>query len=199
MIPDLHKLQLLLDAARAGNAQALGRLLDQFRPQFNEWAARQIRGRIRRRLDESDLAQQTCLQAVGQFEQFQGKDVEQFLAWLKRIHERNVIDAIRFHHQAGQRAVSRESSHAGRPPSVAARGTSASQRLVRGEQRLGVAVALAQLPDDQRRAIELRFQQHYSLSQLAEELERSEEAVAGLLKRGLKKVRLLLGDDSLFR
>ena len=52
-----------------------------------------------------------------------------------------------------------------------------------------LAGALAQLPENQRRAIELHHLKRLSLNELARELGRSEASVAGLLRRGLKSLR----------
>jgi RNA polymerase sigma-70 factor (ECF subfamily) len=75
---------------------------------------------------------------------------------------------------------------------LAAEQSSPSQRAVKGEQLLDLATAVAQLPDDQRDAVVLHHLQGWSLAELAGHLGRSQPAVAGLLHRGLKKLRELL-------
>jgi RNA polymerase sigma-70 factor (ECF subfamily) len=50
------------------------------------------------------------------------------------------------------------------------------------------------LPNDQRDAVILHHLQHLPLADLAKHFGRSEGAVAGLLHRGLKKMRQLLQD-----
>jgi RNA polymerase sigma factor (sigma-70 family) len=52
--------------------------------------------------------------------------------------------------------------------------------------------ALTALPSAQRRALVMRHCQGYSLAQIAEELDRTPAAVAGLLKRGLATLRTIL-------
>ena len=56
------------------------------------------------------------------------------------------------------------------------------------------AAALAQLPDDQRTAVIKKHFHGESLAAIAAEMDRSTLAVAGLLKRGLKKLRTLMDD-----
>jgi RNA polymerase sigma-70 factor (ECF subfamily) len=52
-----------------------------------------------------------------------------------------------------------------------------------------VAEALEQLPEAQREALVLQHWQGWTLAQIGAHLGRSPEAVAGLLKRGLKQLR----------
>ena len=73
--------------------------------------------------------------------------------------------------------------------------TSPSQRVVRGEQAERLATALASLPEDQRTAVVLKHFHDQSLAQIAEQLDRSTLAVAGLLKRGLKKLRQVMDGE----
>jgi RNA polymerase sigma-70 factor (ECF subfamily) len=53
---------------------------------------------------------------------------------------------------------------------------------------------MAQLPDSQREALIMRHFHGWSLAQIAEQLDRSPSAVAGLLKRGLQQLRRQLQD-----
>jgi RNA polymerase sigma-70 factor (ECF subfamily) len=57
-----------------------------------------------------------------------------------------------------------------------------------------LAQALLRLPDDQRQAVELHHLQGLSLADAGQHLGRSREAVAGLVFRGLKNLRMLLAD-----
>jgi RNA polymerase sigma-70 factor (ECF subfamily) len=64
------------------------------------------------------------------------------------------------------------------------------------EQLLALAAALMKLPQDQRRAVELFHLQGHSSTQVASRLDRSEVAVAGLLRRGLGRLRELMREDN---
>jgi RNA polymerase sigma-70 factor (ECF subfamily) len=66
---------------------------------------------------------------------------------------------------------------------------------MRHERGLRLAAALARLPEDQRRAVELHHLQGRPLAEAASELGRSKGAVAALLFRGLQKLRELLQED----
>ncbi len=52
-----------------------------------------------------------------------------------------------------------------------------------------LSVALARLLPDERRAIVLKNWENQSLTEIAEQMGRTPAAVAGLLKRGLHKLR----------
>jgi RNA polymerase sigma-70 factor (ECF subfamily) len=73
--------------------------------------------------------------------------------------------------------------------------TSPSQKAEKNEDLLRLANALEKLPAPQREAVVLHHLQAMSLAELAKYLGRSEPAVAGLLHRGLKKLRELLQDQ----
>jgi len=64
----------------------------------------------------------------------------------------------------------------------------------REEKLLRVAAAMAKLPQDQRDVILLRDSLDTPISTIAEQLGRSEKAIAGLLVRGRRKLREFLQD-----
>ena len=66
---------------------------------------------------------------------------------------------------------------------------------MRGERAAKIARALQTLPEAQREAVRLRHLEGCSLAQIAERLGRTEAATAGLLKRGLAKLREKLKDE----
>ena len=58
-----------------------------------------------------------------------------------------------------------------------------------------MATALAGLPEPQREALVLQYWQGCTLAEIGAQLGRTPAAVAGLLKRGLKKLRQELQPD----
>jgi RNA polymerase sigma-70 factor (ECF subfamily) len=79
---------------------------------------------------------------------------------------------------------------------LASEQTSPSQRAVHNEQIERLAEGLAQLLEAERTAIVLKHFQGWSVTQIGEQLGRPPDAVAGLLKRGLKKLRSHLQPDT---
>jgi DNA-directed RNA polymerase specialized sigma24 family protein len=126
--------EALLDRAFAGDAEALGPLLDHFRPLLR--ARESLPPPILARIDESDVVQQTCLLVIRQFEQLRGRSVGEFIAWLLQVHQHNLLNMVDHHRGAAKRAVDREHADDGQAAAnIPAQLTSPSQKAVRGERR----------------------------------------------------------------
>jgi RNA polymerase sigma-70 factor (ECF subfamily) len=163
-------------------------------------ARMQLRPQLRGKVDLSGVVQQTLLEAYQAGEQFPHAPEEQ-AAWLRRILANNLQDEVRKFGRA-RRAVARERSLEAALDDcssrlqgwLAADQSSPSQRAIRQEDLLRLAHALAGLPEEQRRAVELHHLQGCPLAEVAEQLGRSKGAVAALLFRTLQKLRHLLED-----
>jgi len=155
--------------------------------------------RLRSKLDPSDVVQQTLLKAHQSLGQFRGQNEAELAAWLQQILATTLVDVLRQFSGAKRDATLERSLEAAVAASSArleallqSASSSPSGRAMRQEESLRLADALAQLPDDQRMAVELHHMQDCSVAEIAEQLGRTEAAVAGLLRRGLKKLRELL-------
>ena len=67
--------------------------------------------------------------------------------------------------------------------------TSPSRHVIRNEEMLRLAGALARLPDRMREVVVLKHCQGWTLQRIADHIERSVPAVASLLRRGLADLR----------
>lgn len=185
-------LKSYLQSANAGNEKALGHLLDHFRPELRALAQRNINPVLNARIDDSDIVQQSCLSAYQAFEEFEGDDVAQFAAWLKQIHNRNIQNVIRDNQVAGIRDVKREQ---GKGSIVAKTSRTPSRIAMKEERKKNIEQCLDQILPDQREAIRMRYIDGLSLSEIVEEMGRSESSVAGLLKRGLSQLRDIMRES----
>lgn len=192
----------LLDRAQGGDAVALGQLLEMYRDQLRQAAQAQLDSQVRVRADASDMVQGTFLDAHRDFEQFRGESVPQLLAWLRQILNNNVANSIRQHVIAQKRTIARERSlddsrqfGPGKRPLPASDVSTPSHRTIRGEETARLANAIESLPEDQREAIRLRHIEGQSLQEIAIHMDRSIVAVAGLIKRGLKKLKSEYADE----
>ena len=173
--------------------------LVQFRDYLALLARMQLGPQVRVRIDPSDLVQQTLLDAHQKWDQFRGSNDAELAAWLRRILDCNVTDALRALGRL-KRDVRREQALDARMDEtcvrldewLAALQTSPSGKAIRNEETLRLASALAELPQAQRDAVELHHLHGCSLSEVAAHLDRSTAAVAGLLRRGLERLRELL-------
>jgi RNA polymerase sigma-70 factor (ECF subfamily) len=184
----------LLARARAGDREALGELLENNRDYLRNLADRMLDDRMGRRIDASDLVQQTCLSVHKQIGEFVGQDAAQFAAWLRQIHERNIRNAVRDQLHSEKRAISREE----RLPdgdAHAIRQTSASQHLVRREESATLAKAIGQLVEDEREALRRRYLEGQSVAEIAAAMGLSKDALARLFKRAMKNVKRHLRDE----
>lgn len=185
--------EVLLNRAFAGDMEAIGPLLDRFRPLLRARARESLPAPLLARIDESDVVQQTCLLVFRQFEQLRGRSVGEFVAWLLQVHRHNLLNMVDHHRGAAKRAVDREHADDGQAAAnIPGQLTSPSQKAVRGERRRQLEDAIDQLPGGQREAVRLRFLEEASLAEIAQRLDRSEDAVAGLLKRGMAQLKRIL-------
>jgi RNA polymerase sigma-70 factor (ECF subfamily) len=173
--------------------------LEQCREYLRLLARLQLDPRLQGKLDPSDVVQQTLLKAHEKMEQFRGRTEAELTAWLRQILANNLAEAVR-KYAADARNVARERSLEARLDESSARleaclladQSSPSQRVIRQERLVQLANALAQLPVDQRRAVELHHLKGLSVAEVGNHLGKTRAAVVGLLFRGLKTLRLLL-------
>ena len=157
--------------------------------------------RLRSKVDPSDIVQQSLLEAHQDLAALKGRSEAELVAWLRTILARNLLNTAR-DYAAQKRDLKREralsqqlaDSSVRLEKFLASEQTTPSQIAIRSEDAEKLAAALAELPDDQRTAVILKHFQDWSLAQIAKEMDRSTLAVAGLLKRGLKKLRTLMND-----
>jgi len=178
--------------------------LNSYRGYLRVLAQVELGRRLQSKVDPSDIVQQSLLEAHQDLAALKGQTEPELMAWLRTILARNLLNTVR-DFTAQKRDVRRErslvqqlnQSSARLERFLAAEQTSPSQQIVRSEDAARLAAALSQLPDDQRTAVILKHFHGQSLAQIATQLNRSTLAVAGLLKRGLKKLRELMDSDSL--
>jgi RNA polymerase sigma-70 factor, ECF subfamily len=172
-----------------------GRLVEMLRPYLCVLARMHLDRRLWARLDPEDLVQSTLQEALEDRDQFLGNGQHELKGWLRRMLLHNLSDALRRFQQQDRdltldHSLDQSSSRLMR--SLAAEQSTPSQHAVKNEQLQQLAEALLQLTKDQQEAVILRHLQEMKLADVAAHLGRSREATAGLIHRGIKKLRELL-------
>lgn len=173
--------------------------LARYRVYLRLLARLQLDPRLQAKLDPSDVVQQTLLKAYEKHDQFRGQTDAELAAWLRAILANTLTDAVRRGQareglQRSLEASIEQSSSRLEAWAGEAAGSSPSDQLVRQEQLLRLSESLAQLPDDQQRAVELKHLHGYTVEAISQEMQRTKTAVGGLLRRGMKRLRELMDE-----
>jgi RNA polymerase sigma-70 factor, ECF subfamily len=178
---------------------------EQYRSYLRLIARLQLPPQVAAKVDASDIVQETMLNAHRALGDFRGKSPQELVAWLRQILKRTILHAAR--DWGRQRrdvrlerplAASVEDSSARLEAYLAAEITSPSMAAGRNERLIRLAAALETLPAEQREAIELHYWHGWTLAAIGEHQQRTTGSVAGLVHRGLAKLRGVLPDEELF-
>lgn len=173
-------------------------LQDEFEP-FRDYllilAESQLHARLKSKVDAADVVQQTMLQAYQARDQFRGTTEAEKAAWLRTILS-NVLYGVAREFSRQRRDITREQSIQAVEQSslqlanlLTASTSSPSAALHRHERANQLAHALLALTTEQRQAIMLKYWQSATLAEIGEQLGKSTEAVAGLIFRGMQKLK----------
>jgi RNA polymerase sigma-70 factor (ECF subfamily) len=154
---------------------------------------------LRAKVDASDVVQQALLQAHAKQDQLRAPDDAGRRAWLGGILANAITDAVRRFTGAGRAAGLERPLQDGFADSsarlealLAADQSSPSTRADRLDELLRLTTAIDTLPDDQRVAVELKHLHGWTVEQIARQMGKSNEAVGGLLRRGMRSLRDVL-------
>ena len=178
---DDETLDRLVAEAKAGDREAFGRIFDAYAGPIHRFIA----SRVNSPSDAEDLTQLVFVKALEALPRYEARGIP-FGGWLFRLARNAIIDQIRTRrdHLSLVDAVTRETDDAG-PEAKAA----LQDDLDR------VAAALAELTDDQREVIELRFFAGLNVLETAVAMGRQEGTVRGLQFRAIAALRRELGLD----
>jgi RNA polymerase sigma-70 factor (ECF subfamily) len=194
MPPSHADIERCLRAARAGSAEALGRLLEAYRGLLLAIARRKIGPELNAKGSASDLVQETFLEAQRDFAQFRGHSEEELKAWLQHLLRNNLRDFTKTYAGTAKREVIREVSL------EAVRGwgelgllfssdsASPRARAIKHEQAEAVQQALRRLPADYRHVLQLRYTEGRSFEEIGERMQRSANAARKLWLRALERM-----------
>ena len=189
--------------ARAGDKQAFGELLEQFRPRLERLIELRLDRRLRQRMDPTDVMQDLFVRGGGNFVSDAETESLSPYVWLRQIALWRVIDLQRKHLGAQRRDPRRETRimDVQHTPDLAAGWlvdsiTSPSDVVAREELICRLNSALESLDPIDREILILRHCEQLSRSEAAESLGISIAAAAKRYFRALARVRCILADDS---
>jgi RNA polymerase sigma-70 factor (ECF subfamily) len=196
---DTSRFSKLIEGARQGDSECRERLFALCRSYLGLAARSQVETWLRRKVDASDLVQETMLEAYRDFERFDGRTEQEWLAWLRKILAHNAADFVRRYRGTAKRAARREvpfrdpndSASPGAPEPAAPEATP-SQEFLQLDTELRLTAALAELPPDYQEVVLLRNLQRLSFNEVAERMDRSRPAVQMLWMRAIRKLQSVL-------
>jgi len=201
-------LETLLDQAVGGDRNALAELMAAHGTVIR--ARLKIARKWRTVLEPDDVMQVTYLEAFLRIKSFVPRGPKSFPAWLTRMAENNLKDAIRElsrakRPQPGRRVVTlagaadfSNSTQRLALELVGATTATASRGAARAECEEALTQAVARLPEDYRTVVRLYDLQGLSVEETSQAMGRSKGAVFMLRARAHERLRELLGRSSQF-
>lgn len=181
--------------AMEGDCEALGNLLESYRPQLKLIAGKSLSPRLRVKADVSDVVQETFEDACEDFGRSAVSNRRQFWSWLKSILLRRVCDVHRTYVSSLKRCLEREEAGQEVTETLLKEQSTASETAMRIESAEKLTASISQLPKPYRLVIELRFLHGLSCEEIAIQIERSPNAVRMLVNRAIARLRTVLAAE----
>jgi RNA polymerase sigma-70 factor (ECF subfamily) len=184
----------LIQAARAGQAGALDRLLHQYRNYLSFLARSGLDSTLGAKAGASDVVQETLLSAFRNFGQFRGGCEGELVAWLRQILAHNLAMLVRRFRGTAARDVARERAveravdrSAGALVTLLPAPTDTPSQAAEERERSVILVdALAELPEDERAVLRLRSLQQLEWEEVGRQMGRNADAARKLWTRALR-------------
>jgi RNA polymerase sigma-70 factor (ECF subfamily) len=194
----------LLQQASTGNKQALEQLFERLYPYMLLCAREELDSDLRAQVRESDLVQQSLLEAHQDFPKFEGRDVQTLVKWLETILRSNVADLRRRfdarRRQGVEPDVSLDDSRSSFAQEIKRNlldSGAAGDLAGSSASDLELEQALSRLPEDYREVILLRHRDKLSFAEIGEQTNRSADAARMCWTRAVKRLQSeLTGEDS---
>jgi RNA polymerase sigma-70 factor (ECF subfamily) len=206
MWPDSQDTQALLDDVRAGDAEAVDRLLARHRAAVRKMVRLRMDPVLARRVDASDIAQDVLVEAHRRLKRYLKNPQMPFHLWLRQMAKDRLIDAHRRHRVAARRSIDREQPLNVRLPrddstrSIAmaicdSQLTPAAAATWRELKRRFEEACRALEPQDQEIVVMRHFEQ-LTNSEVATALDLSPQAASMRYLRAMRRLRELLADEN---
>lgn len=191
----------LIERIRRQDVDALARFAGDENGPLLGYIQRQMGLRLKRKLEPEDVLQEVAAEAARLLPETELAEREPF-GWLCQLAQRRIIDAHRRFFEAQKRDAGREvslgsagddSQHGELINLLVASMTTASKAFSRNLREVRLNEALAELPEDRREVLRLRYVEGLPTKEIAERMGRTDGAVRILLTRSLARLQELLG------
>lgn len=182
----------LIAIARNGDHNARDQLLGYYRDYLRLLAQLHVQPLLKAKFGESDIVQETCMQAIVDFDQFRGENEKQFAAWLRKIlANKGAWMARKYHTEKRDARLELDLQHQIDQSSVDLNAMvpdkyACPSQVAIGRERVALlADAITKLKGDQREVLIMHGLQHVSVPDVAKALGRTEASTWKLWARGL--------------
>lgn len=181
----------LLSEARSGSRDAIGKLIDHYRPYLLLIANQELDSAVRGKVGASDVVQETMLTAQVALNDFAGSSEDELMAWLRKILLNDLSDAGRKFQRTAKRRVDLEISIHGdsrinQPPMVVRSDTAPpGTHTADAEEAEALLFAMARLSQEYQVVLRLRNWEQLSFAEIGDQLDRSPDAARKLWSRAV--------------
>ncbi len=184
----------LARGAREGDADAASALFARWQTRLRAEVRRTVRGVVRRRVGDSDVAQEAWIAAFASLDSFVDRGPGSFGRWIVQIVRHKARDAVRRHMGAAKRGGKAEVTQSGdrRDSRVIDDRPSPGSEAVRHEEGERLRRAMASLTEDQRAVLECVHRRGMTLAQAGVALGKSPNALCKTYGRAVRALGHLL-------
>lgn len=172
--------QATVEAARLGDAEALGMLYEHYFPRV----FRYVVSRLRSNEDAEDVTEEIFLRIIDNIASFEWRGLP-FGAWVFRIARNEVVSHVRRQKTRGQNTQLTES--------IPDESRDHAEQVEIDLTFRVVQQAIEKLPEAQRQVVTLRFVAGLSVAETAQALNKTENNVKVLQHKAIAKLQLLVG------
>jgi RNA polymerase sigma-70 factor (ECF subfamily) len=200
--PDSAQTRGLLERVARGDRQALGQLLERYRPRMRAFVEARLDPRVRSRLDASDVVQEVQLEVTRRMDDFLKRSPMPFHLWVRKTAYERVLKVQRDHQQRARRSVEREVPLPDRSSLLLAKpllagASSPSQQAAAREFAERVGRAVAELPEADREILLMRHAEELPYAEIACLLDIEADAARKRYGRALLRLRKVLKEHGL--
>lgn len=203
MWPETNKTEELLLGAKAGDDDAVNRLIDRHRDGVKRLVQMRLDQKIQRRVDVSDVVQDVMVEAHRRLNDYLAGPVMPFHLWVRQIAKDRIIDAHRRHRVSSKRSVEREQPLMAAPgdeqsalelaawlcdPEITPAAAAAQKELAQQVQE-----AIQRLDEADFEVIAMRHYEHLTNQEVAQALGLTEPAASMRYLRAIRRLRTMLG------